>query len=245
MRLIEKLKTYKKKQDFFPDFLGLVINPFYFARKGLLRGIKELSTNISGKILDVGCGQKPYESLFQVEEYIGMDIEVSGHDHATSKVDVFYDGKVFPFDEESFDCVLTNQVLEHVFNPSEFLGEIERVLKSDGKLLLTVPFVWDEHEQPYDYARYSSFGLSHLLKDAGFKVIEFRKSTDDVRVIFQLMNAYLHKVLISKSGKLSYFFRLIFVFPANLIGEFLFMILPKNRDLYLDNIILAQKIGVK
>ena len=47
-------------------------------------------------MLDFGCGQKPYESLFSVEEYVGLDIEVSGHDHTNSKVDTYYDGKNIP-----------------------------------------------------------------------------------------------------------------------------------------------------
>ena len=58
---------------------------------------------------------------------------------------------------------MCNQVLEHVFNPDDFVREIARVLKPGGALLLTVPFVWNEHEQPYDYARYSSFGLRAFL----------------------------------------------------------------------------------
>ena len=71
--------------------------------------------------------------------------------------------------------MLCNQVLEHVFNPQEFLGELGRVLARGGRLLLTVPFVWDEHEQPFDYARYSSFGLKALLEQHGFRVLQHRK----------------------------------------------------------------------
>ena len=67
--------------------------------------------------------------------------------------------------------MLCNQVLEHVFNPDEFLLKINRVLKNDGKLLLTVPFVWDEHEQPFDYARYSSFGLKALIEKMVLKLL--------------------------------------------------------------------------
>jgi SAM-dependent methyltransferase len=66
-------------------------------------------------------------------------------------------------------------VLEHVFNPDDFLNEVNRVLKPSGKLLLTVPFVWDEHEQPYDYARYSSFGLRSLLEKHGFSIVKHEK----------------------------------------------------------------------
>lgn len=102
----------------------------------------------------------------------------------------------------SYGGVICNQVLEHVFNPDLFLQEIFRVLKPGGKLLMTVPFVWDEHEQPWDYARYSSFGLRSLLERNGFIVDEQRKTNADARVLFQLINAYLYKALQASSVRL-------------------------------------------
>ena len=67
------------------------------------------------------------------------------------------------------------------------------VSPSTGLVLMTVPFVWDEHEQPHDYTRYSSFGLISILDRHGFEVLELRKSVDDIRIVFQLLNAYIHK----------------------------------------------------
>src|SRR5437764_602685 len=149
----------------------MLVNPFYFARKGLFDAVGKLAPNVRGKVLDVGCGSKPYRELFTVDSYIGLDTARSGHDHSHSQVDVEYDGEVFPFADAEFDSVVCFQVLEHVFHPEQFLGEIRRVLRPGGKLLLTVPFVWDEHEQPYDFARYSSFGLRHLLEAGSFELL--------------------------------------------------------------------------
>jgi hypothetical protein len=99
----------------------------------------------------------------------------------------------------------------------------------------------DEHEQPYDFARYSSFGIKSLLERHGFEIIEQRKSTDDIRVIFQMLNAFIYKKTITKHTLLNVIFTLIFTAPFNLLGEVLFMITPSNPDLYLDNIVLAKK----
>jgi SAM-dependent methyltransferase len=100
-------------------------------------------------------------------------------------------------------------VFEHVFNPSEFLREINRVTKIGGLFLITVPFVWDEHEQPYDYARYSSFGLKHILSENGFEIVEHRKSNNGLEVIFQLINAYISKVTFTERVSINLFFTLI------------------------------------
>ena len=90
-------KTWNKEK-FNPSFiLGIWINPFFIIRRGLINGVREISSHMNqGKLLDVGCGSKPYEKLFNVMAYIGIDIEISGHNHSSSKVDKFYDGKKIP-----------------------------------------------------------------------------------------------------------------------------------------------------
>jgi len=231
-----RLEAWIQEQDFNPGVLGLFINPFYFARKGLHQHVLALAPHVRGKILDVGCGSKPYQKFFDASEYIGLDIE-----GRNPQADLHYNGKIFPFDSGEFDAVLTSQVLEHVFNPNEFLSEVNRVLRDDGVLLLTVPFVWDEHEQPFDYARYSSFGLRHLLDCHGFEVLEHRKSINDLSVICQLINAYIYKKTVTDSISLNLFFTIVLMAPFNFCGLVLGKVLPNNSDLYLDNIVLARK----
>jgi len=136
---------------------------------------------------------------------------------------------------------MINQVFEHVFNPDQFLQEVSRVLKPGGRLLMTVPFVWDEHEQPQDYARYSSFGLAWILNKNGFKIIEQKKSGNDIGIIFQLINGFIYKKIETRYILLNHFFYLFLIAPFNILGYFLSIITPKSNDLYLDNIILAEK----
>lgn len=235
------LKKVYKKEQFNPGFLGLFINPFYFARRGLRKNLEELLPVLNGRLLDIGCGTKPYADLCcNVNQYIGMEIEGS-----ESKADVYYDGKRIPFGDKSFDSVLSTEGFEHVFNPYEFMKEVNRILKINGKLIITVPFVWDEHEQPYDYARYSSFGLKYILNAYGFEIIEHSRINNGVELIFQLMNLYIYKNLLkplTKSKSLYLFLLFLLVFPMNFIGLLLSKILPRNDDLYIDNIILAKKV---
>lgn len=239
--MLSKIKQAILKQDFNPGLLGLLVNPFYFARRGLSAHLLPLLPHVTGKTLDIGCGQKPYEPFTNAQDYIGLEVEVP-NTLALKKVDVVYSGKCFPFASGSFDSLITNQVLEHVFEPHLFLTEMNRVLKKEGTLLLTVPFVWDEHEQPYDYARYSSFGLRHVLQKHGFEIVHHAKSMNDIRVIFQLLNGYLYKKTVTRNGYLNLAVTLLLMAPLNILGQLLSYVLPKNDDLYLDNIVLAKKV---
>jgi SAM-dependent methyltransferase len=182
--LFNRLREYVLRQYSNPGFLGIWVNPFYFTQRELYREMAQVAPKISGQLLDVGCGSKPYRNLFiNVDRYIGLEFDTP-ESRAAGYAEFFYDGNHFPFNDASYDVVVSNQVLEYVFNPDEFLNEIFRILKPEGKVLLSVPFVWDEHLQPLDYARYSSFGLRSLLERHGFVVLELRKMNADVRVIF-------------------------------------------------------------
>ena len=88
-------------------------------------------------------------------------------------IEKYYDGKVISFNDEFFDNAFSSEVFEHIFNIDEVLCEIHRVIKNNGKLCITCPFVWDEHVQPYDFARYTSYGIRHLLNKNGFELINF------------------------------------------------------------------------
>lgn len=238
--MLESAKSYFRRQMFHPGIGGIFLNPFYFARKGLSQHIGQLSGHIVGKTLDVGCGTKPYAHLYRSDEYVGLEIGSVANRQA-KKADHYYDGKTFPFGDNSFDSAVANEVFEHVFNPDQFLSEISRVLRPGGMLLMTMPFVWDEHEQPYDYARYSSFGIKSLLQQHGFEVLEQRKSMDDIRVIFQLLNTYIYKKTLTRNRWLNLLLVCLFMAPVNVLGELCALITPRNSDLYLDNVVLARK----
>lgn len=238
--MLAGLKAHYGEQMARPGLTGLFINPFYFARRELHAAMRELGPQLAGRVLDVGCGDRPYEKLVAAQAYVGLEIDTP-ESRARGKADAYYDGRGFPFKDGDFSAVICNQVLEHVFEPEAFVAEIARVLKEGGRLLLTVPFAWDEHEQPRDYARYSSFGLKALLEKHGFRLLQQKKTAADVRALFQLVNAYLYKVTATRSPYLNLLAALVLMAPFNLAGTLLAWVTPANRDFYLDNVVLAEK----
>lgn len=199
----------------------------------------------AGIVVDVGCGTAPYRALFTHTHYVGIEVaSSSAFGSAKGGADVLYDGQHLPLADASIDAILCNQVLEHVFEPVAFLTELRRVLRPEGQLMMTVPFVWDEHEQPYDFARYSSFGLAHLAEKCGFQVVDARRTLADASLFAQLWLAYWFKV-VRRNGRATLAGK-VFVaamsVPINVIGLLLATWLPANPDLYLDNAIILTRL---
>jgi SAM-dependent methyltransferase len=239
--MIAMIKRLLRREEFDPSWLGLFVNPFFIARRGLSAPIRERSGFMSGRILDAGCGRQPYRSFFRFSDYVGLDVPKSGHDDCDKTADVLYDGKCFPFNDASFDSVLSSEVLEHVADPVGHLREIRRVLRPGGALLLTTPFVWDEHEEPCDYARFTSFGLKRLLTAHGFDIVEMRKSSPNLGAIFQLWNACLYRWINTRWAGVNLVLCILIFAPVSLLGLIFGKILPPTPGFYLDNLVWARR----
>jgi SAM-dependent methyltransferase len=151
-----------------------------------------------GRLLDVGCGEKPFEHLFRpyVSEYIGVEYEptfllTETGRRARAAVDVTYDGRRLPFPDGDFDTVLSSQVLEHTPHPGDLVKEMGRVLKPGGVLLLSAPFSFRLHEEPHDYFRYSPHGLRHLCDAAGLEVEQIEPQGGLWSLLGHKLNSYL------------------------------------------------------
>ncbi|RYZ66412.1 MAG: class I SAM-dependent methyltransferase [Proteobacteria bacterium] len=159
-------------------------------------GLARYAPRARGKLLDVGCGDKPYEYLFtpHVDEYIGVEysstyeLTAAG---ARNKADVLYDGEKLPFEDASFDTVINVQVLEHTPHPQRLLSEIGRVLKPGGVLILSAPFSFRLHEEPHDYFRYSPHGMRELMGNAGISIEEIHPQGGLWSLVAHKLNSYM------------------------------------------------------
>jgi SAM-dependent methyltransferase len=123
---------------------------------------------VRGKVLDVGCGRKPYKNTYfaAAESYIGIDFATPNNEP-----DVVGSALDLPFENQSFDTVVSTELLEHVPDPLRALREMHRVLRPGGYIILTTPMYWPRHEVPHDYFRYPYDGLLHLIKESEFELV--------------------------------------------------------------------------
>lgn len=157
----------------------------YIVMHFLIRDLRyAISKFAKGSILDVGCGNKPYESLFNTGDdmYIGCDVIQSSE----NKVDIICKATDINAGTKSFDTVFSTQVMEHVDNSDLMLKECNRVLKKDGLLILSVPFCWELHEEPYDFFRFTKYGLQELCNRNNFEVVEIIPNGGKWAAIFQM-----------------------------------------------------------
>jgi SAM-dependent methyltransferase len=204
--------------------------------------IAEYASDFKGKMLDFGCGHKPYKSVFlHVDEYIGVDFENEGHNHEKEDIDVYYDGNSLPFPDNYFDCAICTEVLEHVPDINNSLILLNRVLKKDAPIIFTVPFVWPEHEMPFDFCRFTTNGLVKILEQHGFTVLKNHKNGNFISVIIQLQIMLIHQLLFVKNVYLNFIINFIFVFPFTLTGIILSPVFNGCKKLYFNNIVLAVK----
>lgn len=126
---------------------------------------------LTGRVLDIGCADRWVANVVNSAcDYIGFDYPATGGLLYHAKPDIFGDASLLPFDQESFDAVIMLEITEHLRYPREALLEAERVLQSGGLLLLSMPFLYPIHDAPYDFQRYTVYGLERELASVGLKL---------------------------------------------------------------------------
>lgn len=125
----------------------------------------------SGRVLDVGCASRWIERwLAPGCSYVGLDYPATGRDLYRAHPDLFADASYLPLQDATFDTVVLLEVLEHLRRPGEALREAARVVRPQGRVLLSLPFLYPVHDAPHDYQRLTIHGLIRDVEAAGLKV---------------------------------------------------------------------------
>ena len=205
----------------------------FYLRGKLQRLVESDLLPCGEKILDYGCGERPDEWMFKTkfQQYIGADLPGGKYADCTIGPE-----NQLPVEDESIDCVLSTQVLEHVKNTRSYLKEAYRVLKPNGSLLLSTHGMWPYHPHPTDYWRWTLEGLELEISRAGFEIIQ-------IQSIFSLASIGLQFWQDSTEGRVPSLFRPIYIgmiqFALGFIENKNLEKLSKNASVY---ILLAHKI---
>ncbi len=162
----------------------------------------------SGKLLDIGCGNKPYR-IWMLEkgcEVTGCDIEQSSE----QLVDIICPATNIPLPDAGFDTVFSSQVLEHVAEHGKMLDECYRLLKPGGYLIISAPMFWEHHESPHDYFRFTRFGFQHLLEKRGFRIALIKANGGKWALQGQAILCNINSFFIRHKGMVARFFRFLY-----------------------------------
>ena len=182
-----------------------------------------------GRVLDAGCGRKPYKSLFKnYTEWIGID-------KLNPLADVIGDVTKLPFKDETFDTILCTQTLQYVEEPGVAIKEFNRVLKMGGHLILTVPFLWSGGGHG-DLWRFTVGGLRFLVEKNGFVVVKVKPRSSFIETECQMFLNYL--VEKTKGGA---FLKAPIVVLVNLLSSIVKKLFTPSEKYAIGFLIVARK----
>lgn len=237
---MDGLKIKRRKKYTFPIYSG-----DYFVRKGLVKFIlKSICQYISNGLIvgDLGCGDQPLRTLIEQKgaKYIGIDIV----QNTQNNVDIIASITAIPLPDNYFDVIICTEVLEHVSDTYSAFKELKRLLKEDGIIILTCPFTYPLHEEPYDYVRLTIHQIKKYAKDNGLKIKEIGKIGNEIEVLGTVWDNMWTRFFVSKNILV----KLVIVclrLPINFISLLLSFVLGKflPKKFYLNNLVILKKIG--
>lgn len=165
-------KIYYKRGKIRVNPQGVAASSFYITLE-MLRVLQSCQAYFDGHLVDLGCGNVPFYLWYKDYVQQVTCIDWPSTMHRQSHIDIFADlNQELPLMSDSVNCVLLTSVLEHIHNPHLLLREINRILTKDGHLILSVPFFYHLHEQPFDYYRYTPHGLRYLAEQSGLEIVK-------------------------------------------------------------------------
>lgn len=177
--MTNKIRNFSKNK-FLKSIINYVLHSPLFdynqwkLNKFISKEAKSITPNQS--ILDVGAGELQYKKFFNHCTYVSCDLCVGDAAWDYSQIDIKASAYEIPVDNNSFHNIMCIQVLEHLDNPDKAFMEFNRILKPDGKLIISAPLGFEEHQIPYDFFRFTKFGLKKIGERHNFKLLSISPS---------------------------------------------------------------------
>lgn len=176
------------------------LHPGFWCRVRLDNAIAAHASLASGRLLDVGCGMKPYLALFEqyTDEYLGLEYSPESG-YRGNLADLCGDAAQLPIADAAIDTLLCTEVLEHLPNPEKTIAEFARVLRPGGILITTAPFAFPVHDE-LDFFRYSPKGLAAIMERYGLVVEKVQPLSGTAVTLALNLNLYLFGAFIWKKS---------------------------------------------
>lgn len=189
-------------------------------------------------MLDLGCGPRPYFSIYQsyFTKTIGADLADSPF--PKKEIDIYCSATEVPLPDASVDVILCTEVLHDLPEPDLFFAEVKRLLKKEGILIMTSPFVVPIVDGSYDHYRYTRHGLTYRIQKSGLEV----KSIEEVGDLFGTIITLSIKPILKFFNALSKIFRLKAIYSVYNPILFLFAVLPQLIYLFIIKIPVVNSI---
>ena len=171
---------------------GFKINPDFVNRSSLAIATLQLecyapiiNQYASGYLLDCACMMVPYYEIYKDNILDNFCIDAKMNSFIDLQVDL---NRKIPLESNTFDTILFTDVLQYISNPDQIFAEFDRLLKEHGKLILTVPFLYNLHDEPYDLYRYTEFALKNKCEENHLYIIDLKIYGGMPDIFFDLVN---------------------------------------------------------
>lgn len=202
------------------------------------------------RIIEIGGGNAMMRPVLKkacrANEYISTDIE------PTDQTDIICDAQDMIFSDEDADVIAAFEVMEHIPDTNKFLSEVSRVLRPNGYLVISVPFLYGRHDYQ-DFYRWTEQGLKKVLSDNAFDIVVLKPRGGTFLSMVTLVSNYMHSLFshlhkgwrANKLFKKAYFsFMTIVMFPIMLLSWlafFLDLVIDRNSSNPSGYVLIAQK----
>ena len=238
------MKTQSIKQ-FFSLASKFLFMYYLFRGELFLRAVAAKYDQKNKKLLDIGAGESPYRKYFKHTTYVTYDIK----QNLKHTIDIVGDiNRGIPkVSSKSFDYILCVQVLEHLSEPHKVFGEFNRILKEGGKVFLSTNFFYQIHMAPYDYFRFTKYGLQHLAESNGFHVDRIEPHGGIFHTISYLVATLPIRIVIRDNKYLYYFYLFLFSVPIVLLNLVAFFLdhFDKHKEITINYAAIFTKQGRK
>jgi len=207
----------------------------------LIKDIKRVLSkyvNNNCNVLDVGAGRLFYRDIITIysNNYKSMDFKKTHPD-----IDYIGTTSKIPLENNSVDVIFCSQVLEHVSDPSDSFKEFNRVLKSSGTAIITVPFLGYLHNEPYDFFRYTKYSLAKMSLDSRFEVLELK----EVGGLFSFFGYIIGSLIIGFSWKIPLLNWAVYCinYPMQIFILYLDKLIRTEKILPFNYLMVIKKVG--